>query len=215
MFDIIFSRWINETELKSLTSITASSACISLIFGIDSIVNKYNDYDLWIALVCFIIILITIPSVNNAVIRSSLKRLSDPDFVRNVSVEFAIKDISIGFRYGHPKVVDCTHIKHLLRIFPDNFKLQIMCSRMAVILSRVPLSLNETAEYFSDRTGFWPFQTQAYSSINRIIAPSLDIEIERYNRDKQLLLKLFPRLFDGARSIFDVIEDEVVDDSLS
>ncbi|OHS93578.1 hypothetical protein TRFO_40169 [Tritrichomonas foetus] len=208
--DLVLYDWVIEKENRLILTFFGFSAISSLVYAFCGVFNYRYEPIIWLISGLDLIVLSIIPSFVDCIVNRALQKLKNPDYVKYVkSPIIAVSDIDIGFRMGAYEAISCKHMKRLLRRFPKNFSLYLTCARMAVVLNSVPLSLNAAADYFSNPHGFSPFKNHACTSVNRIIPPIDELEIEQYKKDSGALLHMFPRLFEDAQSLFDIIVDEV------
>lgn len=212
LYDLISSEWIIEFELKCLTSFLLASSITSVAFTIDSFIDNivFHEIAVWITIGADFFVFLLVPVFNNLVIKRITKKLNDPNYAHHVrSASIAIRDHYVGFRIGHPAVLNCQHMTTLLQRFPNKTSLYVLCARFNLVLSTVPLSYKDIIYHLSQKSGFSPLRMHLYSSLLRLSTPTQDSEIEHYKKDQKNLLRLFLLLFDDAQNVYNVVIDEI------
>lgn len=210
--DLLRAPWGRIDDYKMVVTAWASAWGSALVMAFDRTNKDYTspDIDFWLAVGWLVLCIMIVPSICDLVIKKALKRLDDPDFVTKTrSVATALRDLRIGFRMGHQGTMECIHIRGLFERFPNDVDLLFFCSRIALSLSQCPYTVEELERSLSADHSFSPVKAHFDKSLVRIIAPSDPKEVEKYNRQVIQLHTAFIHLFDDARSLYDVIIDEM------
>lgn len=210
--DLLRSPWGRNAEYRVIVTVWASSWGTALIYSLDRTNKSYDatDVDFWLSMGWLTLCFLIIPSFCRLVIRKALKRLDDPEFpIKASSAAAAIRDMRIGFRMGHQGTMECVHIRELFERFPNDQDLLLFCSKVALTLTECPYTLEELENSLAANNSFSLIKSHFNKSLVRMIPPSSAQELERYNKHVIQLHSAFINLLDDARTLYDVIIDEM------
>ena len=210
--DLLRSPWGRNEEYQKIVTSWASSWGTALVYAFDRTNKSYDatDIDFWLAMGWVVLCIMIVPLICKLVIRKALKRLDDPEFPHKArSASAAIRDLRIGFRMGHQGTMECVHVRDLFERFPNNQELLLFCSKLALAQTGCPYTLEEIENSLAADHSLSLIKSHFNQGLVRVIPPSDPKQEERYAKHVIRLYKTFIALFEDARTLYDVIIDEM------
>ncbi|OHT14676.1 hypothetical protein TRFO_14848 [Tritrichomonas foetus] len=205
--------WINEREMDAVAIAISCSTALSLVLGLDFFISANQNImqDIMIALILDYAILLIVPRINQHVVDETIKRLKNPKYHRRVkTAKQAFTDLCIGLKNAQKEVLGCSYILKLLKKFDNDFALLVWVARYSMLFNNCPITFKDIIYEMNNqlRGGFNPLKRHALTSLMRIAGPTIEVEMERYNKEYNKVQNIFGRVLSDTHDLFDVIVDE-------